>query len=430
MSAGGAPHQDPSGRSAATGKADARRRRGRDSGHRPAGAPLEEALAAAVARAFASLRPAGDPPPLLPLELRFTAVAGRAWRIEATPSPEEQILRAVREAAARRDAFRPGRVWCYRCESADCAHSLPPGPECVFGGYGATGLPAWPTLPELLLQRRHPDVAALFGPASRAIAAEFVSAGELTGSQLEAFGRGSKTYAVLAQAVFGFLSLRAAGDQCAGPVRTAFTLQAVETRTARGAPRIELNVVARTPDGAPASEALTDPAHLRVLNVVSVARRRLRHLAAASPGLRTAAGTCAPDLAGRAEAVLRDTVRALGRLARQAGRRTLHAEGRGLERRPTAKAREDALAAPPEALLRDRRRGTVVVLGPGQRVHVYSESGRLVTSLALDADAVRRRRRLERWEPLDAAGRAAFRAALTSRAGEEPYSPSPRSSSA
>jgi hypothetical protein len=128
--------------------------------------------------------------------------------------------------------------------------------------------------------------------------------------------------------------------------------------------------------------------------------------------------------------VLRDAVRALGRLTRQAERRTRHAEGRGLERRPTAKAREDALAAPPEALLRDGRRGTVVVLGPGQRVHVFSAVGRHVTSLAMDADAVRRRRRLERWEPLDAAAREAFRAALESRSGEEPYSPSPRSSSA
>jgi hypothetical protein len=418
-----------------SGRGVARKQRGGPqpravAGSRPHGPRLDEALAAAVARAFAALRAGSPPPAELSLDLRFTAIPGRVWRVEAVPPPEEQIRRAVREAVARRDVFRAGRIWCYRCESADCAHSLPPAPDRVFGGYGATGLPSWPRLPELLLQRRHPGVAALFGPASRAIAADFVSGADLTENQLEAFGRGSSTYAVLGQAVFGFLSLRPAADADAEAVRTAFTLQAVETRSARGTPRLDLNVVALTPDGSPAADALADPSHQRVMNIVSVARRRLRHLVAAPAGPRGAAARCAPALAGRAEAILRDAVRGLERLTRQAERRTRHAEGRGLERRPTAKAREDALAAQPESLLRDGRRGTVVVLGPGQRVHVFSAEGRHVTSLAMDADAVRRRRRLERWEPLDAAARAAFRAALEGRAGGDPYSPSPRSSSA
>jgi hypothetical protein len=65
-------------------------------------------------------------------------------------------------------------------------------------------------------------------------------------------------------------------------------------------------------------------------------------------------------------------------------------------------------------LLRDGRRGTVVVLGPNHRVHVFSTEGRHITSLLLDKEAVRRRQRRERWEPLGAEALAAFRAGLAS----------------
>jgi hypothetical protein len=271
-------------------------------------------------------------------------------------------------------------------------------------------VPRWQTLAELLLERRHPGVGALFDPRGREIAAAFVPAEALTHRQLPAFGRGSKTYDVLGQAVFGLLLLRPPGA-AAEPERTAFTLQAVETRLPSGGARIELNVIGRLGDGSPAIEALEGPFAERVLNVITAARRRLRHLVPAG-GDRPAP---APgDTSGRAAAVLLDAVRALERLGRQGTRRTRHAEERGLERRPTGNAREDALAAPPEAILRDGRRGTVVVLGPSHRVHIFSPQGRHITSLLLDGEAVRRRQRRELWEPIDAAALAAFRAGLKS----------------
>jgi hypothetical protein len=368
-------------------------------------------VAAAAHEAFLAARGASPLPGPFPLTLKLTVVPGATWRGEADLPLEEQVRRAVREAAARHGAFQQGRVWCYRCESAGCEHAAPAGPDRVFGGYGATGVPRWPTLAELLLERRHPGVGDLFDTRGRNIAAAFVPAEALTERQLTVFGRGSKTYDVLGQAVVGLFPLRAAGAAGVEPERAAFTLQAVETRSPGGGARIALNVLGRLGDGSPAIEALEGPLAERVLNVVTVARRRLRHLIPAGRGRRTAEPS---DTAGCAAAILRDAVRALERLGRQGTRRTRHAEERGLERRPTGNAREDALAALPEALLRDGRRGTVVVLGPNHRVHVFSPEGRHITSLLLDKEAVRRRQRRERWEPLGAEALAAFRAGLAS----------------
>jgi hypothetical protein len=378
------------------------------------GGTLGGLVAAAAHDAFRDARGHATPPSPFPVTLSLTLVPGAPWRAEAAPPLEEQVRRAVLEAAAAQGAFQQGRLWCYRCESAACGHALPPAPDRVFGGYGATGIPRWPTLAELLLERRHPGVGALYDARGRDIAAAFVPAEELNDRQLSVFGRGSKTYAILGQAVVGLLPLRAAGAAGREPERTAFTLQAVESRSASGGARIGLNVIGRLGDGSQAVEALEGPLAERVLNVFTVARRRLRHLVPAGGKQRTVAGA---ETAERAAAVLRDAVRALERLGRQGTRRTRHAEERGLERRPTGNAREDALAAPPEALLRDGRRGTVVVLGPNHRVHVFSPEGRHITSLLLDGEAARRRQRRERWEPLDPGARAAFRAALGSGEG-------------
>jgi len=390
--------------------AEAARRRGRGR-RRQDPRLLEESLAAAAAAEHSAGGSVAPPDPFT-VVLSLTVVPGTRWRVEADPPLAVQLGRAVREAAARRAALRPGRVWCYRCESAACAHAAPPAPDRVFGGWTATGLPRWPLLSELLLEMRSPEVAALFRERGRGTAAAFVAPEALTGSQLEAFGRGSKTYAVLGQTVAGLFPLRPAEDG-GEAVPTAITLQAVETRDARGRPRLDLNVLGELPGGEPALESFAGPLLLRVLNVVSVTRRRLRHL---GPG--PAGASADPARAARAGSILREAARALARLDRQGAGRTRHAAERTLERRPTAKAREDALAAGPEALLRDGRRGTIVVLGPAQRVHVFAPDGRLVTSLALDAEAVRRRMRRERWERLEAAEAAAFRRCVAGGQGE------------
>lgn len=381
--------------------------------------PLTDAVVAAVQAAFLELGGAAAPPVTLPLDLSLIVYPGSPWRVEADPALETQIRRAVREAVARQAAYQPGKVWCYRCESAGCEHAFPPAPDRVFGGYGATGLPRWPELAEALLELRHPGVARLFNPRGRELVAAQLAPQQLKDRQLDVFGRESKTYDILGQVVFGPVQIHSPGDERTEADLVAFTLQAVETRSSGGRPRLDLNVIARLRDGSPALEAFGTPAGLRILNIISAAKRRIHHLA--PRGRPDRRRTPAPPPPGTAESVagiLRDTVRALERLGRQATRRTLHAEERARERRPTAKAREDALAAGIGSVLRDERRGTLVVIGPHHRVHVFSPEGRHITSLALDPETVRRRRRRERWEPLDPEAVLAFRKALAEEPGD------------
>ena len=375
------------------------------------GADPWQALARSLARAAWEASRVGTPPAEpFPLALALTVTPGARWRVEAAPPLESQVRRAVREAGARRDVFRPGRVWCFRCESSACEHAAPPSPGKVFGGYAPTGLPEWTDFTEVLLALRHPGVERAFGGGRSALTAAEVPAQRLRERQLEAFGRDSMTYDIIAEVVFGPVEVgRRVGP--GEPVRAAFTLQAVETRDAQGLVRLHGNLLGRLEDGTEALDALGDGGHTRILEIVRTARRRI---AALSPRPARGAPACAPaaDVRARAAAAVHEAARSLDRLGRQRGRRTAHAENRGLSRRPTGSALEDTRGAAPESFLRDARRDTVIVLGPRERVHVFSPDGRHVTTLHLDPDTVRRRRSRERWEPLAAADRQRFQAVL------------------
>ncbi len=392
------------------GTADPRRTSRRTS--RPAADPWE-ALTKALARAaWEAGRGGTQPERPFTLSLALTVHPGARWRIDAAPALESQVRRAVREAGARHDVFRPGRVWCYRCESSDCAHAAPPAPSKVFAGYTPTGLPEWTDLTEMLLALRHPGVERAFGAGRQALTAAEVPQGRIRGRQLEAFGRDSKTYEVVAEVVFGPVDL-ARGGSAAGAGRAAFTLQAVETRDARGRVRFRANVLGRLEDGTEALEALAEAGQARILAILRTARRRIEALSHAAGGRSPLAAAERLRADGeRAAAAVHDAARALERLGRQGERRTAHAEDRGRARRPTGTALEDVRCAAPRSFLRDERRGTVVVLGPRGRVHVFAPGGRLVTTLQLDPDAVRRRRSRERWEPLPGAELERFLAAV------------------
>jgi hypothetical protein len=100
-----------------------------------------------------------------------------------------------------------------------------------------------------------------------------------------------------------------------------------------------------------------------------------------------------------------------------------HVTGHAMERRrsrerPTSAALSDAAEASDERLLFDERRDTIVVLGPRSRVHVFSRSGRHVTSMTESPDNTDRKVRAGIWKPLDAGSLASFRAAVR-RQGDE-----------
>lgn len=365
---------------------------------------LEEALADALRDAYGeACGHADDRQVEVPIELRAVIRSGKRWQVAADPPLAEQVRRAAEEAGARELVLRPGQVYCFRCETSLCTHSSPPSPGRIFGGYSPTGVPQWPELTEILIAARHPRIDAVYDPEVRVLAAIFSDAEALTYRQLAVFGRRSKTYDILAQVAFGFLrfpSPEGGRDQ----EKVAMTLQAVEVRCRSRRPRIVLNVLGRLPGGGEAVESLAGVYHMRVLDSIVAARRLLGRIAPAGK---------APARA-EAEKILKRTARALERIGRQSERRTGHAERRRVDRRPTAKALEDALAAQEDRLLWDEHRRTVVVLGSRGRVHVFSPGGRHITSLVLKKEEVEGRKRRERWQALDGKRRRAFKETVES----------------
>jgi len=346
------------------------------------------------------------------LSLEVTVQPGTRWEIVAEPSLEVQIRSAVRDMASERQEYRRGRVYCFWCESSSCPHSVPPSSLSVFAGYSSTGTPQWQDLVQALLALEDPRADRLFGPPPNHLVAAYIDPESLKHRQLNVFGRFSKTYDILGQVIFGFLSLRPSGLEKGLPERVAFTLQAVECRHPDGSPRLEVNLLGQMPDGSAAADALAESHHERILRILAEGRRRIDLLGSRvfSPPKQHRRPSADPDLSTEVERILKGVACSLERAGRQKERRTVHAEARSADRRPTSQALADASHAPDEHLLWDVRRKTVVVCGPRNRVHIFSPDGRHITSMSLQAELVRSRVKRGRWLPLSDELRERFRA--------------------
>jgi hypothetical protein len=289
-----------------------------------------------------------------------------------------QILRAARRWAAASDAWRRGRVFCYRCESAECEHSAPPRPQSVFAGYGPTGIAQWADLAQFLLDLKDDRVEELFREPPATVA-RLVYGRELKGRQLRPFGRGSKRYDLLAQMVAGYFGTRPGA-------LFAVTVQAVESRYPDGRTRISLNLIGSEP---------AEPAFRDAVRAARMRAQSLEEDLALGPG----SAERRSELLRRVPGVLAEMGRSIERAARQHDRRTRHAEARRGERRPTQAAARDAREASDASIFADDERGTLIVVGPRGRVHAFTPGGRHVTTLTLEGEALSRRLRQERWRP-------------------------------
>jgi hypothetical protein len=332
--------------------------------------------------------------------LRLRVAPGRGWATSFDPPVEEQLAEQFAEAQAGRDVYVRGRVFCFRCASSGCEHARPPSPLSVFASFDSTGRPAWAELAQAFVEARDPRVDQLFarGPAAHAL----VQLGsELRGGQLAAFGRASKTYAILGQVVAGYFRCPPApADRQDVPARVAATLQIVEARDAGGVLRLHLNTIACLPDGSAVEFLLGagwEPALYRARAMcerdLEALERRVR--AARSEGRRDEARV----LMRRVPGLLHRLADSIERGERQDRRRTRHAEGRRREQRPVHKALDDVAAAPAEAFFHDEKARTLIVCGPRGRAHAFSPAGRHVTSFSLKPGAVEFRLRTERWRP-------------------------------
>jgi hypothetical protein len=335
-------------------------------------------------------------PERFPVRLDLSLSACGNPRAEGS-SLAEQVARDVRVAGSLGEPFHSGHVYCYRCESPDCEHSLPPRPQSVSAGYGPTGQPQWSDLGQVLVEARHERVEQLFGPASSSLALVQLGRG-LKHRLLRPFGKASKRYDLLGQLVAGYFG---GGDL---PL-CAMTVQVVETRGREGRTRLALNRI-----GPAAARFFEGQPEHWFPAALAAARGKLLRIEEdlACPGQEDRRS----DRMRQVPGILHDLRRAVERAGRQSERRTLHAAQRRKDNRPTHAALRDAWGASDASLFADESRGTLIVLGPNGRAHAFTPQGRHVTSLTLDRESLDRRVQRERWRPASVEEIRALREAL------------------
>lgn len=310
----------------------------------------------------------------------------------AAQAAEEAVQSAVQSLVAHGARFQPGRVFCLRCQSAACEHSVPTGSRQVFTGYAGTGVPRFADLGQWLLQRRDPRVDLLYRGSPQLVAT--VSPGsELTGELLPALQQQESGYRLHGQVAAGWYPVPAGQNGHREPV--AVTFQVLSSRSRGGKRRFGLNVIGVGPGGEPLEHIWDRVGEIPWGDPVRWAQTVLsgiEHQLERSP--RTP-----PNVVDqRIEGLVESLARRLEKGWRGKERRTQHAEVRHREGdRPTRMALADLARATPENLLFDSRSDTLVVVGDRGRAHVFSREGKLVTSIRYTPAAIEKRRQNGMW---------------------------------
>lgn len=328
---------------------------------------------------------------------------------------------------SHRAIVRPGRVYCLRCTSSECEHSLPASSRQIFAGYGPSGLPQFVDFAQWLLERKHPELDRLYTKPPRQVV-EVVTEDELTDELLPEFADRRNDFRIHGQVVAGWFEFP---SKNASPAPLALCLQVVSSaerhrprrgkgRKKGGPPRrrLGLGVLTQGPEG----ESLED-LYARLegnpwASVVGWTQRVLETIEQSAQGKKGD-----PDhLNRRIHGALRSVARRLEQGERSRTRRTGHAQKRHHEGdRPTRMAQRDLARARPESVLFDTRRETLIVLGDRGRAHVWNGQGKLVTSIRYSTDSIERKKHQQIWRPASSEEVALLR--KTVGAGEEPEDP-------
>lgn len=331
----------------------------------------------------------------VPLLIGGTPEKRRERALEVLADLRQQIEEKLRTA----DAFWPGRVYCFWCERAGCEHAVPPTRKHVFAGFGPSGKPEWTEFHTLCLRTKNARVDGLFRDPPDVVA--IVQHGhELIVGPPPEVPRAVHRYDVLGQVAAGYLPAGPAGDP------GAITVQIVARYTETGRTSLVLNAV-----GAFSLLATGVPEEGPEQDLEGILRATKERLARAEDHARMLESRPGPppDVGKAIEPVLHRLRSSLERLSRRAERRTFHASMRHEEERPVGKALEDARRAGADGFYADADEGTVVVLGPRNRVHVFTPAGRQVTSVLYAPEAIERRVSQRRWRPMSREEVASFK---------------------
>jgi len=336
------------------------------------------------------------------LDLRFQLKVDPKdnWSLEFEPPLRDQVLRQLEDQEASFNTYQEGHVYCFRCDSANCACSAPPDPLQIFSRYDSMGQPEWCELTQKLLDSQHEQIDLLYRKNPPVL--NLMQFGkDLKAEQLSSYGKASKTYSLLGQVIVGYLTVPkqhlAAGYD---DRRLAISFQIVETRGKGGRFRLRLNTVFH--------RAMLKDVDDLFLSEWAPWLQRARRLAKEQleqiEGLARRARQDKDNKRyhqqmGKVSGVLRNLSRSLSRGDRQAHRRTQHAEQRrsGKER-PVNKAFEDATVVTRDKLFIDEKENTFVVTNGHGRVHIYSKEGRHVTSFFIKKENMDHRLRTKRWQ--------------------------------
>ena len=310
-----------------------------------------------------------------------------------------RLVERVEDVRRHESALKPGSVYCYFNDSSELPTSRPRAPRDIFDGFGSTGRPTFVDFVTRAIERRDSGIDELVNGED--IIVTHVSMGRvLRTQQLAEFGAESPIYRILGQVDAGLYPMLGSDH------KAAFSFQLLRGTTLDGLPRFRLHWV-----GQADVRDIADPM------VGSILRRFQQTLDRESlrfAGLiRNGDG---PDEEEFVLPMLQELSKRLAGRARRAGRRTEHATQRSDERqRPTAKAWEDAKDVSDDRILTDIEQGTVVIIGPKNRVHVFTPDGRHVTSFVMSGGHVAKRKADGRWRPAEPEDRGEFRIALKRR---------------
>ncbi len=349
-----------------------------------------------------------DPEELVVTLTTRLATANQA-RQQAEAHELVSVLRErVGEAIKGTTAFHQGRVYCFYTDDPESPYATPPHATDVFAGYAANGKPEWVGFTNLCLARREPRVDRLFADPPEIVAVA-IPADTLTGGLLPGFGRGSLAWRLHGQVVCGLVP-RDLNVRSRTVERIALTLQVVEVHQQTTGNRLILNLVGLTPQAVAEAAAAGEPTGSAEAfrRLVRATRERIDNL-----GRRAALAARRGesfDLKMHVDALLTRLRSDVLRVFKTRDHRTRHAEERHQSgERPTALALSDALQTGDGRLYRDDHKDTIVVIGPKNRVHVFSRIGRHITSLELQPQDIARRVDLGRWKLLERHAGEVFR---------------------
>ena len=327
----------------------------------------------------------------LEVRLRVPIHQHKGWLEDTRDEASAALSDGLRQILVHRAVFHPGHLYCLRCASPSCEHSLPGNGQEVFAGYGPSGLPRFLDLGQWLLKQSEPEVDLLYETPRRLIAPT-TPGSELTSRLLPAFQDADSGYHIHGQVTAGWYSFPTLqGLQ----ESLALTFQIVSSRPPQGQRRFGLNLIGIAPDEQPLENLFDRIGELPWMRSARWAQDALRQIERTTTRDRT---LDEDKLEERIEGLLSGLARRLERRDRSRRRRTGHAQHHHRQRdRPTWMALSDLTSARDEDLLFDTRKKTFIVLGSRGRAHVFNQTGKLVTSIRYSPASIERRRERRLW---------------------------------